>query len=65
MGEHLHHESVYFEELHKEQECYIQSGGAVGSTITTDKIDYKLEKRNLINEHELNREPVPLIVEYW
>ena len=31
----------------------------------TDKIDYKLEKRNLINEHELNREPVPLIVEYW
>ena len=35
MGEHLHHESVYFEELHKEQEYYIQSGGAVVSTITS------------------------------
>ena len=28
MYEHLHYESVYFKELHKEQEHYIQSGGS-------------------------------------
>ena len=28
MCEHLHYESVYFKELHKEQEYYIQSGGS-------------------------------------
>ena len=28
----------------------------------TDKINNKLEKSNLINEHALNREPVPLIL---
>ena len=26
--EHLHYESVYFKELHMEQEYYIQSGGS-------------------------------------
>ena len=26
--EHLHYESVYFKELHKEQEYYIQSGSS-------------------------------------
>ena len=28
MCEHLHYESAYFKELHKEQEYYIQSGGS-------------------------------------
>ena len=28
MCEHLHYESVYFKELHKEQEYYMQSGGS-------------------------------------
>ena len=28
MCEHLHYESVYFKELHKEQEYYVQSGGS-------------------------------------
>ena len=28
----------------------------------TDRINNKLEKSNVINEHALNREPVPLIV---
>ena len=28
MCEHLHYESVYFKELHMEQEYYIQSGGS-------------------------------------
>ena len=28
MCEHIHYESVYFKELHKEQEYYIQSGGS-------------------------------------
>ena len=28
MCEHLHYESVYFKELHKEQEYYRQSGGS-------------------------------------
>ena len=28
--------------------------------LLTDRINNKLEKRNLINEHALNREPVPL-----
>jgi len=35
MCEHLHYESVYFKELHKEQEYYIQGGAAVVSTITS------------------------------
>ena len=30
--------------------------------LLTDRIDNALEKSNLINEHALNREPVPLIV---
>ena len=29
--------------------------------LLTDRINNKLEKSNLINEHALNREPVPLI----
>ena len=28
--------------------------------LLTDRISNKMEKRNLINEHVLNREPVPL-----
>ena len=28
--------------------------------LLTDRINNKLEKRNLINEHALNNEPVPL-----
>ena len=28
----------------------------------TDRINDKSEKSNLINEHALNREPVPLII---
>ena len=28
MCEHLHYESAYFKEVHKEQEYYIQSGGS-------------------------------------
>ena len=28
--------------------------------LLTDRINNKLDKRNLINEHTLNREPVPL-----
>ena len=28
--------------------------------LLTDRINNKLEKSNLINEHALNREPVPL-----
>ena len=28
--------------------------------LLTDRIDNELEKSNLINEHVLNREPVPL-----
>ena len=28
--------------------------------LLTDRINNKLEKNNLINEHALNREPVPL-----
>ena len=28
--------------------------------LLTDRINNKLEKRNLINEHALNHEPVPL-----
>ena len=28
--------------------------------LSTDRINNKLEKSNLINEHALNREPVPL-----
>ena len=28
--------------------------------LLTDRINNKMEKRNLINEHALNREPVPL-----
>ena len=28
MCEHIHYESVYFKELHKEQEYYIQGGGS-------------------------------------
>ena len=35
MCEHLHSESVYFKELYKEQEYYIQSGAAVVSTVTS------------------------------
>ena len=43
MCEHLHYESVYFKELHKEQEYHIQSRGScitsytieVGSKLTT------------------------------
>ena len=36
MCEHLHYESVYFKELHKERaEYYIQGGAAVVSTITS------------------------------
>ena len=36
MCEHLHYESVYFKELHKEQEYYIyRAGAAVVSTITS------------------------------
>jgi len=35
MCEHLHYESVYFKELQKEQEYYIQDGAAVVSTITS------------------------------
>ena len=38
MCEHLHYESVYFKELHKEQEYYIQGGAAVVSTITSSII---------------------------
>ena len=30
--------------------------------LLTDRINKKLEKSNLINEHALNREPVPLTV---
>ena len=30
--------------------------------LLTDRINNKLEKSNLINEHALNREPVPLTV---
>ena len=37
--------------------------------LLTDRINNRLEKRNLINEHALNREPVPLNnmtnVGYW
>ena len=34
--------------------------------LLTDRINNKLEKRNLINEHALNREPVPLTsVKRW
>ena len=29
--------------------------------LLTDRINNKLERSNLINEHALNREPVPLI----
>ena len=29
--------------------------------LLTDRINSKLEKSNLINEHALNRQPVPLI----
>ena len=29
--------------------------------LLTDRINNKLDKSNLINEHVLNREPVPLI----
>ena len=35
MCEHLYYESVYFKELYKEQEYYIQSGAAVVSFITS------------------------------
>ena len=28
--------------------------------LLTDRINNKLEKSNLVNEHALNREPVPL-----
>ena len=37
MCEHLHYESVFFKELHNEQEYYIQSGAgaAVVSNITS------------------------------
>ena len=31
--------------------------------LLTDRINNTLEKRNLINEHALNREPVPLSME--
>ena len=31
--------------------------------LLTDRINNTLEKRNLINEHALNREPVPLNLE--
>ena len=48
MGEHLHHESVYFEELHKEQEYYIQSGEAVVSTITSKPIKLIISWKNVI-----------------
>ena len=30
--------------------------------LLTDRINNKLERSNLINEHALNREPVPLIL---
>ena len=30
--------------------------------LLTDRINNKLERSNLINEHALNREPVPLIM---
>ena len=33
-----------------------------GIKLLTDRINNTLEKSNLINEHALNREPVPLIV---
>ena len=32
--------------------------------LLTDRIDNKLEKSNLINEHALNRAPVPLRFEH-
>ena len=32
--------------------------------LLTDRINNKLEKSNLINEHALNREPVSLKVDY-
>ena len=32
----------------------------VAMGLSTDRINNKLEKSNLINEHALNREPVPL-----
>jgi len=31
--------------------------------LLTDRINNKLEKSNLINEHALNREPVPLTLQ--
>ena len=31
----------------------------------TDRINNKLEKSDLINEHALNREPVPLRSDLW
>ena len=32
----------------------------MGVRLLTDGINNKLEKSNLINKHELNREPVPI-----
>ena len=47
-------ETQFYFEIHSEiAEIHV-------SGLLTDRINNKLEKGNLINEHALNREPVPL-----
>ena len=59
MCEHLHYESVYFKELRKEQEYYIQSGGScsVDYLIMLNEYYYKYfrEKKILITFINCNK----------
>ena len=64
----LLHPSSGYSEIHFYFEIYSEiaeihvSGIQKFIKLLTDRINNTLEKSNLINEHALNREPVPLIV---
>ena len=49
----------FYFEIHSEI-TYIHVSG-----LLTDGINNKFKKSNLIHEHALNREPVPLIMSMW